>query len=222
MPNPLPFSVSPIPYVLLSGLCSLSSQFCGEFSKLYSFRGIPQKSYFNSYASPSLVTRYSSLIPYHLSLFVLLFDFKKQSRPRLPACTRHFRASCVLSGHPDMGGRGFINHPSKIFNSCIRFYIITNKTNTSPHICRSIRDFGSKHPQIWGSFVSFSFFFQKRISSFRLNHSTTPRSDYSTKVLPVLGVFQGHCAAACSDPPSFSSLITRPPTTIRLSDYQTL
>ena len=151
MPNLLPFSVSPIPYVLLSGHCSLLSQFCGEFSKLYSFRGITQKSYFNSYASPSLVTRYSSLIPYHLSLFVLLFDFKKQSRPHLPACTRHFRSSCVFSGHPDMGGRGFIDHPSKIFNSCIRFLFV---------------------------------FFQKRVPSSRLNHSTAPLSDYSTKVLP--------------------------------------
>jgi len=174
MPNPLRISASPIPYVLLSGQCSLSFLSCREFSIPYSFRGITQKSYFNSYAGHSLVTRYSSLIPYHLSLFVLLFDFKKQSRPRLPAGTRHFRASCVLSGHPDMGGRGFIDRPSKIFNSCIRFYILTNKTNTSPHICCSIREFGLNDPQIWGSFVSCSFFFQKRIPSTRLNHSTTP------------------------------------------------
>ncbi len=215
MPNPLRISASPIPYVLLSGQCSLSSLSCREFSIPYSFRGITQKSYFNSYAGHSLVTRYSSLIPYHLSLFVLLFDFKKQSRPRLPAGTRHFRASCVLSGHPELGGRGFIDHPSKIFNSCIRFYIITNKTNTSPHICRSIREFGSKHPQIWGSFVSCSFFFQKRIPSSRLNHSTTSLSDHSairrfdqTPACP-WRFPKGICAAACSHPPYFSHLITR-------------
>lgn len=43
------------------------------------------------------------------------------------------------------------------------FPYLTNKTNSSPHICRSIGAYRTKHPHILGSFVSCSFFFQKRI-----------------------------------------------------------
>lgn len=183
MPNPLPFPASPIPYVLLSCHCSL-------LSIPYSFRGKLQNSYFNSHTCPSHETRHSSLIPPHKSFVFYNLPKKCTKIPPPLLATSH---SYLV--HHTLFTSYFLRFT---LSSSIRFSSKTNKTNTSPHICRSIGKYGTKHPQIWGV-IRFRFlFFQKRIPSSRLNHSTPPFLV-----------------------PHFSSLITRIPIPT-LFDYQTI
>jgi hypothetical protein len=87
------------------------------------------------------------------------------------------------------------------------FLYLTNKTNSSPHICRSIGAYRTKHPHILGHSSPVRFFSKNEYPpSFstpqQLHHKTTRQSDYQTIRL----LDSRHFNYSTTHPPNYSTI----------------